>query len=814
MNEGAEERLVATTDPEDESITFSSSDPKVATVTLTGLVSALSSGTTTITATVTSSGNTATCTVTVNEQSVSIPTGNDIIRIDKNQDFERVVAESVSDLTISRSNDITTLTYTPEIVLKNDWSNQVSLSLKGTDLTRSTKVCFNFKGNGEDVFMLVYDETTTTILQQTFKTTAGWNTYEANIPKATRHLMEKAEKVCLTVPVPSAKYKGNGGTVKIGGLWFAGDAEPSVLKTYDYKNYAVLASLDLSKWNSATFKDTFQGNNKVENGSTYIEGTYNEEDGSLTLVNKGYGKWISFPMSVPSGDFKDAECIAIKAKGTAGAMIAGQVQWKEAYEMKGFTSEVKYHFADISEYPISEKGGYVSFAPCKFNSGYNEWELTIYSIEILRPLRDGEKPAVQPEASADIPDGVVRLDENQSFVKNPKYKGGMSINKDETVTEIWLQSAGIREGKGGNFVTLSLKNYPVSGATDLCFRIKGKGDKVVVNLKTADGTEILSEKVRTFVTWSLYKLIIPEDKRGLLDDTAILSFTVPEYNPNYKVQGGCYVWFDGVWFNGGAVTETNEFTVTFNSDGGSDVAAATVAEGGKVTKPADPTKDGFTFGGWYKESACTNAWNFETDTVTADVTLYAKWAEGTETPDPVVPAGSVRIDTSENGFVANPDKKTYISVVKSSDGNATTITVKGQALKVSDESNYVALSIAAVDATDATKITLNVKGYWFKEVNKENVVQNGTVIITVKLLTAAGETILSQDVTLKENGEVVEIIIPEDKKTLLATAESITFVVPKYESDPAQGLRVNVEFSGVWIDGVAKTTQPDDSAEQ
>jgi len=44
-----------------------------------------------------------------------------------------------------------------------------------------------------------------------------------------------------------------------------------------------------------------------------------------------------------------------------------------------------------------------------------------------------------------------------------------------------------------------------------------------------------------------------------------------------------------------------------------------------VTEPTVPTKTGYTFGGWYKESGCTNTWDFNTDTVISDVTLYAKW---------------------------------------------------------------------------------------------------------------------------------------------------------------------------------------------
>jgi len=69
----------------------------------------------------------------------------------------------------------------------------------------------------------------------------------------------------------------------------------------------------------------------------------------------------------------------------------------------------------------------------------------------------------------------------------------------------------------------------------------------------------------------------------------------------------------------------NSYTVTFDSQGGSTVSSQTVNHGGKATEPTAPTWGGYIFGGWYKESECTNNWDFNTDTVTSDVTLYAKW---------------------------------------------------------------------------------------------------------------------------------------------------------------------------------------------
>ena len=64
-------------------------------------------------------------------------------------------------------------------------------------------------------------------------------------------------------------------------------------------------------------------------------------------------------------------------------------------------------------------------------------------------------------------------------------------------------------------------------------------------------------------------------------------------------------------------------TVTFNSNGGSDVPGQ-IRANAAATKPADPTRSGYGFAGWYTDEACTAAYDF-TQPVTDNITLYAKW---------------------------------------------------------------------------------------------------------------------------------------------------------------------------------------------
>lgn len=71
--------------------------------------------------------------------------------------------------------------------------------------------------------------------------------------------------------------------------------------------------------------------------------------------------------------------------------------------------------------------------------------------------------------------------------------------------------------------------------------------------------------------------------------------------------------------------------VSFSAGEGSKVDFQTTAANGSITKPADPTREGYTFAGWYTDEACTEAYDFSV-AVTADMTLYAKWVKNAVSP--------------------------------------------------------------------------------------------------------------------------------------------------------------------------------------
>ena len=90
-------------------------------------------------------------------------------------------------------------------------------------------------------------------------------------------------------------------------------------------------------------------------------------------------------------------------------------------------------------------------------------------------------------------------------------------------------------------------------------------------------------------------------------------------NPDYAIING---------ENNTVMLVMGEYTVTFDANGhGTAPTEQKTTYGGKITEPAAPTAENYYFQGWFKESTCENIWDFDSDIVTANITLYAKWSD-------------------------------------------------------------------------------------------------------------------------------------------------------------------------------------------
>ncbi len=101
------------------------------------------------------------------------------------------------------------------------------------------------------------------------------------------------------------------------------------------------------------------------------------------------------------------------------------------------------------------------------------------------------------------------------------------------------------------------------------------------------------------------------------------------------------------------VSLAGKFSVSFNMNGhGEAIDAQAVYEGDEAAEPAVPTADGYTFGGWYSDTALETEYNFNTP-VTANIVLYAKWTADNYTIQFVNEDGTI-LQSSEVAYGATP----------------------------------------------------------------------------------------------------------------------------------------------------------------
>ena len=266
------------------------------------------------------------------------------------------------------------------------------------------------------------------------------------------------------------------------------------------------------------------------------------------------------------------------------------------------------------------------------------------------------------------------------------FNGKVTVTPGSTIESGTFNGEVINNGtiSGGEFTGTVSNNGSITGGTFSGTVINGEDGTI------AEGVSIPN-----------LKFIVTFDNEGtrttaIIDNGAKLTAPAAPTKEGYRFGGWYYNNSGGKakWdFDADTVTRAmtltakwvQTYTVAFDTNGGSAVAPVTVDAGSTVTKPADPTKSGHNFGGWYKDSTLQTPWDFANDTVTADTTLYAKWTANPPAPsyDDSDPTYAVSAPAAENGSVT-------VSPKNASAGSTVTITVK-------PDSGYVLETISATD---------------------------------------------------------------------------------------------------------------------
>ncbi|MCR5099459.1 MAG: InlB B-repeat-containing protein [Lachnospiraceae bacterium] len=201
-----------------------------------------------------------------------------------------------------------------------------------------------------------------------------------------------------------------------------------------------------------------------------------------------------------------------------------------------------------------------------------------------------------------------------------------------------------------------------------------------------------------------------------------------------------------------SVTDGETYTVTFDSDGGSAVAAQRINEGECAQKPADPTKAGYTFSYWMKNDV---EYNFSTPVI-ENITLKAKWSSDSS-------GGSSK--GSSIGSAASKSNKTQKSETKiNKDGSKTVTTITTMT-----DTGEVLISVTNIDAKGKTKSVYNYIRLSYNSIALESVETDEKTVVVPDKVKANGVNYKVTRVKagfLKNNKKVTKVILGKNIKAI------------------------------------------------
>lgn len=276
-----------------------------------------------------------------------------------------------------------------------------------------------------------------------------------------------------------------------------------------------------------------------------------------------------------------------------------------------------------------------------------------YGDYMVTAEKNGMKTTVAVTvSSSDTNLGEVVLEAKGTDVKindtSIKKIDGLDAVVDSVITaedEIYLETP-------GNTINVVATSNSVISSEAIAAEISSKysgytstGVYIDINLaKVKGGTETTSTLITETSSLVEFKVEIPQtlkDKDKIIvlrehNGTVDVIETIANSNGEYIVRTGNYLTlylnrfsvysFAGkdIYTGGGGGSVL--YTVKFDTNGAEAIKSQSIKKNRTVTKPADPTKEGYAFEGWYQDKELTKAYDFATE-VKKSFTLYAKWAE-------------------------------------------------------------------------------------------------------------------------------------------------------------------------------------------
>ena len=254
------------------------------------------------------------------------------------------------------------------------------------------------------------------------------------------------------------------------------------------------------------------------------------------------------------------------------------------------------------------------------------------------------------------------------------------------------------------------------------------------------------------------------------------------------------------------ISAGHTITVTFDSKSGSAVGPLTgKSYGDKITEIVTaPTLSGYNFAGWYKEAACTNIWTLSIDTLTDNITLYAKWSAvptytvtGTVvdevSPAAIVNNASIKLmkGTTQFGTTGLTDGNGDFVINNVPSGTYNLVITKGEKtaiIMVEVSSGNVAIGNAVLPSGNANSVLVingsNTPDIVVGGLNTEAITQlstNASVVITMTVeekeaSAAANGTEVSAAITSagKQVGMILDIILSSSVNGGITTAVAET----------------------------------------